>query len=124
MEAADAHANGNGTNPAGLTIKRPKDYIVPAVVDEVPYEPGVVSSVVVDTPGKISVANIPSYLTEEQVIELLTSFGELKAFVLVKDRGTDESRVGFLASPANLHILTNLIQTGNCILRICRPNSH
>jgi splicing factor U2AF subunit len=96
MEAADAHANGNGAAPAGLTIKRPKDYIVPAVVDEVPYEPGVVSSVVVDTPGKISITNIPIYLTEEQVIELLTSFGELKAFVLVKDRGTDESRVSYL----------------------------
>ncbi|KAH8910429.1 hypothetical protein BR93DRAFT_923127 [Coniochaeta sp. PMI_546] len=91
MEAGDA-TNGNGAAPAGLVIKRPKDYIVPAVVDEVPYEPGVVSSVVVDTPNKISVANIPSYLTEEQVIELLTSFGELKAFVLVKDRGTGESR--------------------------------
>lgn len=92
MEAADAHANGNGAAPAGLVIKRPKDYIVPAVVDEVPYEPGVVSSVVVDTPNKISISNIPTYLTEEQVTELLTSFGELKAFVLVKDRGTDESR--------------------------------
>ncbi|KAJ9156878.1 U2 snRNP auxiliary factor large subunit, partial [Coniochaeta hoffmannii] len=91
MEAADA-ANGNGAAPSGLVIKRPKDYIVPAVVDEVPYEQGVVSSVVVDTPSKISVANIPSYLTEEQVMELLTSFGELKAFVLVKDQGTGESR--------------------------------
>ena len=92
MEAADA-ANGNGAAPSGLVIKRPKDYIVPAVVDEVPYEQGVVSSVVIDTPSKISVANIPSYLTEEQVVELLTSFGELKAFVLVKDQGTGESRV-------------------------------
>lgn len=97
MEAADA-TNGNGAATAGLVIKRPKDYIVPAVVDEVPYEPGVVSSVVVDTPGKISVANIPTYLTEEQVIELLTGVGELKAFVLVKDRGTGESRVSPLGS--------------------------
>ncbi|KAB5581069.1 hypothetical protein GE09DRAFT_1213499 [Coniochaeta sp. 2T2.1] len=90
MEAPDA-TNGDAA-PKGLTIKRPKDYIVPAVVEEVPYEPGVVSSVVIDTPGKISITNIPTYLTDEQVLELLTSFGELKAFVLVKDRGTGESR--------------------------------
>jgi splicing factor U2AF subunit len=91
MESSDGAANGNGA-PSGLVIKRPKDYIVPAVVDEVPYEPGVVSSVVVDTPNKLSISNIPAYLTEEQVTELLVSFGELKAFTLVKDRGTDESR--------------------------------
>jgi splicing factor U2AF 65 kDa subunit len=77
----------------GLKIQRPKDYIVPAVVDDTPYEPGVVSKVVIDTPNKISVANIPPYLTEEQVMELLVSFGELRAFVLVKDAGTEESRV-------------------------------
>lgn len=92
MESSDGAANGNGAS-SGLVIKRPKDYIVPAVVDEVPYEPGVVSSVVVDTPNKLSISNIPTYLTEEQVTELLVSFGELKAFTLVKDRGTDESRV-------------------------------
>lgn len=82
-------ANGSGH---GLKIQRPKDYIVPAVVDDTPYEPGVVSKVVVDTPNKISVANLPLYLTEEQVMELLVSFGELRAFTLVKDASTDESR--------------------------------
>lgn len=91
MEAADAQTNGGGA-PTGLSIKRPKDYIVPAVA-EVPYEPGVVSNVVVDTPNKISIANIPTSLSEEQITELLVSFGELKAFVLVKDSGTEESRV-------------------------------
>lgn len=95
MENTDGQTNGDGSAPKGLEIKRPKDYIVPAVVDEVPYEPGVVSSVVVDTPNKLSISNIPAYLTEEQVTELLISFGELKAFTLVKDRGTDESRVSY-----------------------------
>ncbi|ETS88138.1 hypothetical protein PFICI_01966 [Pestalotiopsis fici W106-1] len=93
MEPDDAMGNGvaNGSGH-GLKIQRPKDYIVPAVVDDTGYEPGVVSRVVVDTPNKISVTNIPPYLTEDQVMELLTSFGELKAFVLVKDAGTEESR--------------------------------
>ncbi|KAK1975269.1 U2 snRNP auxilliary factor [Colletotrichum cereale] len=90
MEADDA-TNGAAADQ-GLVIRRPKDYIVPAVVDDVPYEPGVVSSVVVDTPNKISVANMPVYLSEEQVSELLVSFGELKAFVLVRDKSTEESR--------------------------------
>jgi splicing factor U2AF subunit len=94
MEPDDAMGNGvaNG-NAHGLKIQRPKDYIVPAVVDDTPYEPGVISKVVVDTPNKISVTNVPPYLAEEQVMELLVAFGELKAFTLVKDQGTDESRV-------------------------------
>ncbi len=95
MEADDA-TDGNGTTNGGsrgLVIRRPKDYIVPAVVDDTGYEPGVVSSVLLDTPNKLSIANIPMYLTDEQVTELLVSFGELKAFILVKDRETEESRV-------------------------------
>ncbi|KAH7416925.1 hypothetical protein BKA64DRAFT_768656 [Cadophora sp. MPI-SDFR-AT-0126] len=90
----DEHMNGSATNgdTKGLSIRRPKDYIVPAVTDEVPYEPGVISNVVVDTQNKISISSIPLYLTDEQVTELLVSFGELKAFVLVKDNGTEESR--------------------------------
>ncbi|KAI1482777.1 hypothetical protein F4774DRAFT_369004 [Daldinia eschscholtzii] len=92
MEAEDpanGAANGSGQ---GLKIQRPKDYIVPAVAEETPYKPGVVSNVVIDTPNKISIANLPPYLSEDQVMELLTSFGELKALALVKDTGTEESR--------------------------------
>jgi splicing factor U2AF subunit len=90
----DDHMNGaaNG-DTKGLSIRRPKDYIVPAVTDETSYEPGVVSNVVVDTQNKMLISNIPLYLTDEQVTELLVSFGELKAFVLVKDASTEESRV-------------------------------
>ncbi|PMD25181.1 hypothetical protein NA56DRAFT_642957 [Hyaloscypha hepaticicola] len=89
----DEHMNGTAHGDTkGLSIRRPKDYIVPAVTDETPYEPGVVSNVVVDTQNKILISNIPLYLTDEQVTELLISFGELKAFVLVKDASTEESR--------------------------------
>lgn len=96
MEATDGMREENGATNGdahGLSIRRPKDYIVPAVTDEVVYEPGVVANVVADTPNKISVSNIPPYLTDEQVTELLVSFGELKAFILVKDSSTEESRV-------------------------------
>lgn len=91
MEADDANGAANGS-VQGLQIRRPKDYIVPAVVDDPNYEPGRVSNVVIDTPNKISVTNIPPYLTSDQVLELLNSFGELKAFVLAQDRSTEESR--------------------------------
>lgn len=91
MEADDANgAAGAG----GLKIRRPKDYIVPAIVEDPNYDPDseVPSSIVIDSPNKISVTNIPSYLTEEQIMELLVSFGKLKSFVLVKDKHTEESR--------------------------------
>lgn len=92
MEDSDRMVASNGAASQGLSIRRPKDYIVPAVADDTVYEPGVVTNVVVDTQNKISVCNIPLYLTDEQVTELLVAFGELKAFVLVKDNGTEESR--------------------------------
>jgi splicing factor U2AF subunit len=96
MEADDEHvANGNGALPQGLHIRRPKDYIVPAIVEDPNYDPDsdVPSAVVLDSPNKISVTNIPLYLSEDQVMELLVSFGKLKSFMLVKDNGTQESRV-------------------------------
>ena len=91
MDTTNGTANGGSE---GLSVKRPKDYIVPSIIDDEEHTEGVVASVVQDTQNKISVTNIPTYLTDEQVTELLVSFGELKAFVLVKDRSTEESRVG------------------------------
>lgn len=102
-----ANAGAGANNKRGLTLTRPKDYIVPAGVDYSGYQPGVVSHVVVDTPTKISITNIPPYLTDEQVTELLIAFGELRAFVLAKDRSTEESRgIAFCeyAEPASTEI--------------------
>lgn len=90
METSNGAANGNSN---GLSVRRPKDYIVPSVVDDAEIEEGVVSPVVPDTQNKISVTNLLLNLTDDQVIELLVAFGQLKAFVLVKDSSTEESRV-------------------------------
>ncbi|KAJ6518678.1 hypothetical protein C8R45DRAFT_1084787 [Mycena sanguinolenta] len=66
-----------------LKIRRPKDYGgmdlsgSPGV-----HVPGVVSTNVPDTINKVFVGGLPAYLNEEQVMELLKSFGELKAFNL------------------------------------------
>lgn len=84
---------GNGMpDKVGLNIRRPQDYIVPGSAEST-GEPGVVSSVVPDTPNKISISNIPEFIDERQLQELLVAFGELRAFILVKDTGTDQSRV-------------------------------
>ena len=90
METSNGTANGSSQ---GLSVRRPKDYIVPSIVEEEEYQEGLVSPVVPDTPNKISVANLLLNLTDEQVTELLVAFGQLKAFVLVKDSSTEESRV-------------------------------
>lgn len=90
-EAVDpSTANGHAT---GLEIRRPKDYIAPSAPEDREEPNGVVSSTIPDGPNKISVSNLPEYLTEEQVTELLVAFGPLRAFVLVKDTGTEQSKV-------------------------------
>ena len=94
MEISNGTANGNAQ---GLSVRRPKDYIVPSIVEDEEYQEGLVSPVVPDTPNKISVANLLPSLADEQVMELLTAFGPLKAFVLVKDSSTEESRVSGVA---------------------------
>jgi splicing factor U2AF subunit len=85
------NGGANGTSK-GLDIKRPKDYIVPTVVDETESVAGIFSRNVPDTQNKISTPNIPIFLGEDQITELLTSFGELKNFVVMKDNTTGESR--------------------------------
>lgn len=69
-----------------LKIRRPKDYTGPDVRPPSNiHVPGVISTNVPDSPHKIFVGGLPTYLTDDQVIELLQAFGELRAFNLVKD---------------------------------------
>ena len=90
-----------------LKIRRPKDY----GGENVPgspgiHVPGVVSTNVPDSINKIFVGGLPTYLNEEQVMELLKSFGELKAFNLVRENGNGPSKVYQTAHPALFHLLT------------------
>ncbi|XP_069123743.1 splicing factor U2AF 50 kDa subunit-like isoform X3 [Argopecten irradians] len=77
-----------------LKIRRPRDYQPLPGMAETPTVnvPGVVSTVVQDSPHKIFIGGLPNYLNEDQVKELLTSFGPLKAFNLVKDSATGLSK--------------------------------
>ncbi|KAJ3093776.1 hypothetical protein HDU96_002031 [Phlyctochytrium bullatum] len=88
-----------------LKIRRPKDYQAPpghapgagmAVMGA-----GMVSTTVPDSPHKLFVGGLPSYLNDEQVMELLRSFGDLRAFNLVKDSATGLSKGYAFAEYAN-----------------------
>ncbi|CAO3688166.1 unnamed protein product [Rhizopus stolonifer] len=75
-----------------LKIRRPKDYQPPVEGDISMQLPGLVSTNVPDTPNKIFIGGLPIYLNDDQVIELLRSFGELRAFNLVKDVATGANK--------------------------------
>jgi splicing factor U2AF subunit len=93
MEGSAENGVSNG-KPKGLQIKRPQDYIAPTASEEdTKMDDGYVSNVVNDSPNKISVTQIPVHWSDEQVTELLVTFGKLKAFVVVKDTGSEQSRV-------------------------------
>uniref|UniRef100_A0A452FUA6 Splicing factor U2AF subunit n=1 Tax=Capra hircus TaxID=9925 RepID=A0A452FUA6_CAPHI len=72
----------------------PHDYPAPESqpVCSTPLPPGVVSTVVPDSAHKLFIGGLPNYLNDDQVKELLTSFGPLKAFNLVKDSATGLSK--------------------------------
>ena len=77
-----------------LKLRRPRDYQPMPGLSENPNlnVPGVVSTVVPDSAQKLFAGGIPSYLNEDQVKELFTSFGQLKSFNLVKDSTTGLSK--------------------------------
>jgi splicing factor U2AF subunit len=77
-----------------LKLRRPRDYQPMPGRSENPNfnVPGVVSTVVPDSPNKVFLGGLPNYLNEDQVKELLTSFGQLRAFNLVKDSATGLSK--------------------------------
>ena len=119
MDDNDNMMTSNGTangSAQGLQVRRPKDYIVPSAAEDEEYQEGVVSPVVPDTPNKVSITNLLPNLSDEQVIELLVAFGALKAFVLVKDASTEESRVRSVVSITFRY--ANPLP-GHCFLRVC-----
>jgi len=100
-----------------LKIRRPKDYGgidmsgAPSV-----HVPGVVSTNVPDSINKIFVGGLPTYLNEEQVMELLKSFGDLKAFNLVRENGNGPSKVSLIPNSGVQYSNSNLCSTGLRVL--------
>jgi len=84
---------------ATLRIRRPNDFkpeLLPPNLRPTPTinlaALGIVSSNVSDGPGKVFVGGLPYHLMEDQVKELLTVFGPLKSFHLVRDPGVVTSK--------------------------------
>jgi len=75
-----------------LKIRRPKDYGGVEMASPGVHVPGVVSTNVPDSIHKVFVGGLPVYLNEENVMELLKTFGDLKAFNLVRENGTGASK--------------------------------
>lgn len=77
-----------------LKVRRPKDYTPAMSAGHAgsAYLPGIVSTNVPDTPNKIFIGGLPLNLNEDQVKELLQAFGPLRAFNLVKDSLSNESK--------------------------------
>lgn len=83
-------------NDSPLQLRRPIDYIIPEareqVSDAVKREDGILAGRVPDSPNKIIVRGLPVELSDEQCIELLKSFGDLRSFMLIKDISTELSK--------------------------------
>ncbi|CAM6128190.1 unnamed protein product [Calypogeia fissa] len=83
-EDATAALSFDGVTLHGTTLKirRPKDFVQPANggIESILAVPDVVSSHVADSPHKVFVGGIPSSLTADKVKEIVTAFGQLKAY--------------------------------------------
>lgn len=71
-----------------LHIERPKGYVGQ---DAVPA-PGAIETSVPDGPNKLYIGNVPVFLNEQQVMELLKAFGDVRHFDLIRDPETQRSR--------------------------------
>jgi len=91
-----------------MRVRRPKDYVPPN--KDGTFTTGGLSNQVPDGPDKIWIGGLPYYFNEEQVIELLSAFGELKAFHLARD-GMGKSR-GYAFCEYLDHNLTDLACAG------------
>jgi len=80
---AATHAHG-----AGASVATRAQPVRPLNVQRL----GIVSTQVPDGPNKLYVGGLPAALTDDQVKELLSTYGALKAFFLFKDLGTGLSR--------------------------------
>ncbi|KAF8159687.1 hypothetical protein B0H34DRAFT_654826 [Crassisporium funariophilum] len=96
-----------------LKIRRPKDYGGIEMASPGVHVPGVVSTNVPDSINKVFVGGLPTYLNEENVMELLKSFGDLKAFNLVRENGTGASKGFAFFEYVNIDVTDVAIQSLN-----------
>mmetsp|Transcript_42749 Transcript_42749/g.50011 ORF Transcript_42749/g.50011 Transcript_42749/m.50011 type:complete len:722 (+) Transcript_42749:179-2344(+) len=111
MEVCTACLSFDGINIGGkgtLRVKRPNDYnpalappqaLQSSMASALPEfdvsKLGIVSGSVPDSPNKIFIGGLPYHLTESQVMELLSAFGAIRAFHLVKQDATAVTSKGY-----------------------------
>jgi len=91
--------DGMQFNGANLALRRPKEYhdavASGQLMEEMPKGiilPGMMNQAVPDGPDKVFIGNIPLSLTDDEVKAFVNSYGELKAFQLAKEPGTNISK--------------------------------
>ncbi|KAF2705051.1 hypothetical protein K504DRAFT_460837 [Pleomassaria siparia CBS 279.74] len=120
----DGNTSGGPDRP-GLSIRRPNNYITPTPDESEPVADEVLSEVK-DGPNKLSIANIPLFVEEGQIRELVETFGALKAFVLVKENMSDTHRQVAFCEYRDADIVDavieglNSIPLGDHILKVTR----
>jgi len=80
-----------------LRVRRPTDYQPPSNIMDmnftsVPNNVNIVSTNVADSPHKIFIGGLPTHLNENDVKKLLSMFGQLKSFNLVRDALNGQSK--------------------------------
>lgn len=82
-----------------LRIHRPREYVPtgnePALPTIPPSLLGIVSTTVPDGPNKIFIGGLPTNFNEAEVKDILSAFGPLKAFNLVRDAGGNSKGYAF-----------------------------
>lgn len=119
-----------------LRMRRPNDYnpdTGPPAQPPAGFDPsilGIVSTQVSDGPNKVFVGGIPYHLTEDQIKELLQSYGRLAAFNLIKEPNTGMSK-GFAffeyADPSVMDAACeglNGMQVGDKVLTVRKASAH
>jgi RNA recognition motif-containing protein len=101
MATACMQLDGMELGGVPVKIKRPNDYNEALAVLMAPHlgpipaldvsKLGIVSNTVLDGPNKIFIGGLHYHLREDQVMELLSAFGKVKAFHLVKNESADDS---------------------------------
>mmetsp|Transcript_17229 Transcript_17229/g.32611 ORF Transcript_17229/g.32611 Transcript_17229/m.32611 type:complete len:582 (+) Transcript_17229:124-1869(+) len=93
----------NMLNRGRIVVKRPNDYnpaIAPVANPEFMTKfdvskLGIVSNIVPDSPHKIFIGGVPYHLNDDQVMELLSAFGKIRAFHLVKSDSNAVTSKGY-----------------------------
>lgn len=105
-----------------LKVRRPNNYDPAVAMMLGPTEPNpamdlsaleVVRTVVQDSPHKIFIGGLPCDWNEDQVTEMLVPFGGLKAFNLVMDRATGNSKGYAFCEFVDIHITDSVIHALN-----------